>query len=138
MMIIVFAAAMLSSSVSTPVVATDVDPESVLYRLQAEGRWKESRSMWDGHVGRPKARWEWEMKISYGITPTGRMMNCNVIAPSGSAAFDNAACSRLTRESRFEPKRDASGQAVRSSGEVTYQFYHYPAMICITDDEPLE
>ena len=41
MMIIVFAAAMLSSSVSTPVVATDVDPESVLYvlsQLQIEPR----------------------------------------------------------------------------------------------------
>jgi TonB family protein len=136
------AAATVYLVAATPAWAESVDPETILYDLRADSKarvgWKESRSMWDGHVGRPKARWEWEMKVTYSITPKGRMMNCNVVAPSGSAEFDNAACSRLVRESRFEPKRDASGKAVRSSGELSYRLYFRPGMWCIFDEDPQE
>jgi TonB family protein len=138
------AAATVYLVVVTPAWAESVDPETILSDLHADSKarvgWKESRSMWDGHVGRPKARWRWQMKVTYSITPKGRMMNCNVIAPSGSASFDNAACTKLTRESRFEPKRDATGKAVRSRGEITYQLFSRSPWICGTglDEEEAE
>jgi TonB family protein len=137
-----FVAMALGVCTATPAFADVVEPETVLSNLHtnspARVGWKESRSMWDGHVGRPKARWGWEMKVTYGITPKGRMMNCNVVAPSGSAEFDNAACTKLTRESRFEPTRDANGKAVRSQGEITYQLFSRSAWICGTGLDELE
>jgi TonB family protein len=136
------AAATVCLVAATPAWAESVDPETILYDLRADSKarvgWKESRSMWDGHVGRSKARWGWEMKVTYSITPKGRMMNCNVVAPSGSAEFDNAACTKLTRESRFEPKRNASGKAVRSQGEITYHLFSRSAWICGTGLDELE
>jgi hypothetical protein len=136
------AAIALSLLATFPAFAEEVDPETVLHDLRYDSKarvgWAESRSMWEGHAGRGKPRWDQEMKIVYGITPSGRMSGCDVVRSSGSANFDNAACSRLLRESRFDPKRDASGKAVRSSGEVTFQLYSRPGWICATGWDELE
>jgi TonB family protein len=130
------AAIALSVLATSPAFAEEVDPETVLNDLRYDSKarigWAESRSMWEGHVGRSKSRWQYEMKVVYGITASGRMTGCDIVRSSGSAEFDNAACSRLLRESRFEPKRDASGKAVRSSGEATFQLYSQPGWICGT------
>jgi TonB family protein len=136
------AAIAFSVLATSPAFSKEVDPETVLNDLRYDSKarigWAESRSMWDGHAGRPKSRWDWEMKVVYGITASGRMTGCDVVRSSGSAEFDNAACSRLLRESRFEPKRDASGKAVRSSGETTFQLYSRPSWICGTGLDELE
>jgi TonB family protein len=131
------AAIVLSVFAATPAWAETVDPDAVLSDLRYSNDWKESRTLWDGKLGRAKARWALEMKVTYGITPAGRMMNCNVISPSGSAEFDQAACNKLTRESRFEPKLSAAGKPIRSSGELSYQLYQRAGLICGTglDDE---
>jgi TonB family protein len=135
---VVIAAATLIFCAATPVCAETVEPNAVLDDLRYQSSWRESRSMWDGKVGRAKSRWDWEMKVTYGITPAGKMVNCDVVSPSGSAAFDQAACSKLTRESRFEPTLNAAGKPVRSSGALTYQLYFRPGMICGTGLEDEE
>lgn len=139
MPILALVAAPMFLSVATAVepVQTTREPWQILYDLRETRSWKAERASLDGHAGRKHSPYGWQLKITYGITPDGRMMNCNVISPSGSDTFDRAACAALLKEARFQPERNDRGEAVRSSGEVDFRLRMYPAMICATGlDEP--
>ncbi|WP_265530264.1 energy transducer TonB [Sphingomicrobium marinum] len=45
----------------------------------------------------------------------GRVRDCTVVRSSGSSALDTATCDIFIRRSRFDPARDASGNAVEGS-----------------------
>lgn len=49
------------------------------------------------------------------ISATGDLTACNILASSGQADLDEAACSALMRRARFNPAQDARGEPVRSS-----------------------
>lgn len=51
------------------------------------------------------------------INAEGQVTNCSVVASSGSAGLDRAACDNLQRRARFEPASDESG--ARSAGSYT-------------------
>lgn len=115
--------------VSLPVL---VDPETVLSDLHDARSWRVEASHWDNRGQGRRKPWDWELKITYGVRADGRLMNCNVVSPSGYDAFDQAACAALLAKARVTPNLDSVGKAVRSSGEVTYRLRYRPAMICGT------
>ena len=129
-----FAASVLQAAspapVSQPVLA---DPYTILSELRSERTWTVEKSPWDNRGQGRRTPWEWELKITYGVRPDGRLMNCNVVGASGYDAFDRAACSVLLAKARVAPLIDGQGKAVRSSGEVTYRMRH-SGWICVTDD----
>ncbi|WP_298813554.1 energy transducer TonB [uncultured Sphingomonas sp.] len=49
------------------------------------------------------------------IGTDGRVQSCGIVTSSGSASLDAATCSILIRRGSFEPARDASGVAIRST-----------------------
>ena len=55
------------------------------------------------------------VKFQLVIGTNGRVSACNILQSSGSAALDAATCSMLTARARFEPARDANGNAVTDS-----------------------
>lgn len=54
-------------------------------------------------------------RIKWEINAAGRVENCVVVASSGNASLDRAACSNITRRGRYTPDQDASGKPMRSS-----------------------
>ena len=46
------------------------------------------------------------------IGTDGRVSACEILASSGHAGLDKAACDRITRRARFEPARDGNGDKV--------------------------
>jgi TonB family protein len=117
------------------------DPYDVLRTLRDAHNWWPTKSMWDGHVGRPRPEWFWTLKIEYGVTPSGRLTGCNVVRPSGSNEFDLAACDALVRKARVAPAVNGAGKAVRSSGEMEFKLRYSSGLWCATgmdeeDDAP--
>jgi protein TonB len=54
-------------------------------------------------------------KIKWEINTAGRVENCVVVASSGNASLDRAACSNITRRGRYTPAQDTAGNPIRSS-----------------------
>jgi len=54
-------------------------------------------------------------KIKWEINTAGRVENCVVVASSGNASLDRAACSNITRRGRYTPALDSAGNPIRSS-----------------------
>jgi periplasmic protein TonB len=46
------------------------------------------------------------------VGPDGRVTSCTVTSSSGSSLLDDTACRLLTRRARFNPAKDANGQAM--------------------------
>lgn len=62
-------------------------------------------------------RAEQQGNVGFRVTvdATGRVTDCTVWLSSGSALLDATTCSLMRRRGRFNPGRDASGQAVPSA-----------------------
>ncbi|WP_404368216.1 energy transducer TonB [Sphingomonas sp. MMS24-J45] len=54
-------------------------------------------------------------RIKWEINTAGRVENCVVVASSGNASLDRAACANITRRGRYTPALDAAGNPMRSS-----------------------
>ncbi len=54
-------------------------------------------------------------RIKWEINTAGRVENCVVVASSGNASLDRAACSNITRRGRYSPALDQAGNPIRSS-----------------------
>lgn len=58
---------------------------------------------------------EGRVSVAVNVGATGRVVACRVTESSGNDALDGATCRLATRNGRFEPARDAGGNAVPSS-----------------------
>jgi protein TonB len=58
---------------------------------------------------------EGRVSVSVGVGANGRVTDCRVTESSGDASLDEATCRLAKRNGRFEPARDASGNAVAST-----------------------
>ncbi|HEX9932587.1 MAG TPA: energy transducer TonB [Allosphingosinicella sp.] len=58
------------------------------------------------------ARAEGRTLVRYTVGFDGRAANCAVLATSGHASLDAAACALVQRRFRFSPAQDASGKPV--------------------------
>jgi protein TonB len=56
------------------------------------------------------------------IGADGRVTNCRIMAPSGSAALDSVSCRVMRSRARYTPARDAQGNPVpdRHLGELNW------------------
>lgn len=52
------------------------------------------------------------VRYRLSIGSNGRVSACDVLATSGSARLDDAACKAITRRARFDPATDESGERV--------------------------
>ncbi|WP_447727033.1 energy transducer TonB [Sphingomonas koreensis] len=50
--------------------------------------------------------------VSWEVNAAGRAVNCQVTAPSGSAALDRTTCQLVERRARYSPALDAAGNAI--------------------------
>lgn len=128
------AALAFACAIVTPAQAESSDPDTILDEVVSNGPahgWDDNRAAWVNYAQDRDRRYRWTLNIEYGVTPSGRIVNCTVWTSSGSDQFDNAACAALTKRARIEPKLDANGKAVKSSGSVSYQLY-YRGWICGT------
>jgi TonB family protein len=57
---------------------------------------------------------EGAVRVRYTVNRTGRVEGCEIVESSGVEALDRASCALLTARGRFEPARDAGGEAVAS------------------------
>lgn len=57
-------------------------------------------------------------RIRWDIGANGRVENCTVLASSGNASLDRAACSALTRRGRYTPALDQNGAPMRTVGQT--------------------
>lgn len=59
--------------------------------------------------------WRGEARVAFRVRvgEDGRVAECMIVRSSGYDSFDKATCYALTRHGRFEPARNADGQAVR-------------------------
>lgn len=62
-----------------------------------------------------RAEDEGVVSLSVQVGSDGRVSGCSIVASSGSAALDSAACRLYQRRARFEPARDDAGNAVATS-----------------------
>jgi TonB family protein len=60
--------------------------------------------------------------IRMEITADGRVEQCTVTSPSGSAVLDQASCALAVRRFRFSPALDASGRPVRGQATRTIRW----------------
>src|SRR4051812_44163482 len=58
-------------------------------------------------------------RVLLDVAPMGRVPACRVLASSGTAALDAAACRILPRRARFTPAMDSTGMPVPASFEAT-------------------
>lgn len=56
------------------------------------------------------------------VSPKGRVAGCEIVTSSGSEALDAKVCQLLSDESRFEPGRNADGQAVTATYQSRLKF----------------
>lgn len=62
-----------------------------------------------------RAEAEGRVGVSVDVGATGRVVACRVVASSGNEDLDQATCRLATRNGRFEPARDASGEKAPST-----------------------
>ncbi|WP_197420535.1 energy transducer TonB [Sphingomonas sp. CCH5-D11] len=53
--------------------------------------------------------------VSISVDETGAVVDCKIVAPSGSTALDDHSCSLIRQRMRYEPARSADGKPVISS-----------------------
>jgi protein TonB len=58
--------------------------------------------------------------LRYSVETNGRVGSCDITKSSGSARLDNYTCELVRKRYRFEPMRDATGQAVRTYIPASY------------------
>lgn len=58
---------------------------------------------------------EGRVSVSVDVGATGRVLACRVIGSSGNEDLDQATCRLATRNGRFDPARDTSGEKVAST-----------------------
>ncbi len=70
------------------------------------------------------------------IGPDGRIANCTVTAPSGSAALDAATCRIVRSRVRYQPARDAKGAATWDTdiGRVRWRLPDEPTALAAPPD----
>ena len=56
------------------------------------------------------------------VSPEGRVAACEIVTSSGAEALDAKVCQLLSDESRFEPGRNADGQAVTATYQSRLKF----------------
>lgn len=56
------------------------------------------------------------------VSPEGRVEGCEIVTSSGAEALDAKVCQLLEDESRFEPGRNADGQAVTATYQSRLKF----------------
>jgi TonB family protein len=56
-------------------------------------------------------------KVRLFITSTGEVDGCQVAESSGSQVLDKTTCALVTERFRYEPARDANGEAIRGKAE---------------------
>ncbi len=54
--------------------------------------------------------------LLWSIAATGEVTDCKVVAPSGVATLDRAGCRAILSRARYQPAKDAAGQAVPAYG----------------------
>ena len=67
-----------------------------------------------------------DVHFRLAVGPDGRVTGCDVLATSGSAALDNAACSLMRRRARFSPAYGPAGTPVVSA-HAGYIAWRLPA-----------
>jgi TonB family protein len=132
-------ALMVMSTLASPALATASTDDRLYTALDglrdsnvARVGWAEVPSIWASHFRSYLRRWPSSMRVEYSISKTGRIINCGVTETSGSNAFDNAACSALSKLRDLPVGRDADGKLIRTNGSLDYRLFYGPAFICAT------
>jgi TonB family protein len=73
----------------------------------------------DGYDRRVEGR----VTMTYDITATGRLENCQVVRSSGFTDLDQAACHAYTERGSFLPARNSSGEPIRTRGQTNWRFH---------------
>lgn len=69
-----------------------------------------------------RAEHEGTTRFELSIGADGRVQSCRIVASSGWASLDSAACAKLTRRGKFAAATDASGAAVASTYSSAVQW----------------
>jgi len=67
-------------------------------------------------------RVEGRLAMTYDVTEAGRLENCQIVASSGFADLDQAACHAYSERGRFLPARNSSGEPIRTHGRTNWRF----------------
>ena len=60
--------------------------------------------------------------IAWTINETGRVENCHVVTPSGSAILDDTACRLVTRRGRYAPAKDQAGNPIKQTASIRFRW----------------
>lgn len=102
-----------------PLPPTIVEPQPPAVSKAAGVRARGDRSGWITTADYPssaiRAEEQGVVGISIQIDGDGRVTSCTVTRSSGSSALDDVTCRLYQRRARFEPARDAGGNAIAST-----------------------
>lgn len=62
----------------------------------------------------PEFQNEFKYQMLFWVTPSGRVDECHLLAPTGKANFDKNACEELKKNGRFKPAKNAAGEPIRA------------------------
>lgn len=100
---------LLNSFQPTVAPVQTVDRSTAAKPRNNPGEWIRSR---DYPKAALKENREGNVRFALSVDTGGRVSNCTVTRSSGHADLDEATCDAVKRRARFEPAREASGQAI--------------------------